>query len=310
MPLFSVSRKHLRAVPQRPFPSEKALQHLIESNLDVVFKCRLVATEFSTGAQHAGRIDTLALSEDGNPVIIEYKNVESSDLITQSLFYLAWIHDHKGDFQVAAQVALGEKIEVDWSAVRVICIAPNYRKYDLHAVRVMGAGLELWTYRFFENDVIYLEEVFQKSDPGVGTQPGAKNPVMIAAGKKAALARATGSYSFDQHVKGKPQGIRALALAVNDYVTGLDASIQVVPKKLYVAYKTSQNIVCLEVQRKKLYLFLKIDPKRSAGPRGLSRDVSQVGHYGTGDLEITVTSQQDLDLAKPFIKEAYEAVGG
>ena len=74
-------RPNLRAVPQRPFPSEKALQRLIESNLDVVFKCRLVATEFSTGAQPAGRIDTLALSEDNNPVIIEYKNVESSDLI-------------------------------------------------------------------------------------------------------------------------------------------------------------------------------------------------------------------------------------
>ena len=63
----------------------------------------------------------------------------------------------------------------------MICIAPNYRKYDLHAVRVMGAGLELWTYRLFENDVIYLEEVFQKSDPVVGAPDGAKNPVMVAA---------------------------------------------------------------------------------------------------------------------------------
>ena len=68
MPLFAVSKTNLRAVPQRPFPSEKALQRLIESNLDFVFKCRLVATEFSTGVQHAGRIDTLALSEDNNPV--------------------------------------------------------------------------------------------------------------------------------------------------------------------------------------------------------------------------------------------------
>ena len=274
------------------------------------FKCRLVATEFSTGAQHAGRIDTLALSEDNNPVIIEYKNVESSDLITQSLFYLAWIYDHKGDFEIAAQVALSEKIQIDWSAVRVICIAPNYRKYDLHAVRVTGAGLELWTYRLFKNNVIYLEEVFQKSDPGVGAPDGSKNPVMVKAGQKAALARATGSYTFDQHVKGKPQGIRELALAVNDFVTGLDDSIQVVPKKFYVAYKASQNIVCLETKQKKLVLFLKLDPKRSAGPKSLSRDVSQVGHYGTGDLEITITSQSDLDLAKPFIKKAYEAVGG
>jgi predicted transport protein len=310
MPLFSVSKTNLRAVPQRPFPTEKTLQRLIESNLDVVFKCRLVATEFSTGAQHAGRIDTLALSEDNNPVIIEYKSVESSDLITQSLFYLAWIHDHKGDFHVAAQRALGETIQVDWSAVRVICIAPNYRKYDLHAVRVMGAGLELWTYRLFENDVIYLEEVFQKSDAGVGATDGTKNPIMVAAGKKAALTRATGLYTFEQHVKGKPQSIRELALAVNDFITGLDSSIQVVPKKRYVAYKTSQNIVCLEVQKKKVCLFLKLDPKRYAGPKGISRDVSELGHFGTGDLEVTVTNQSQLDQAKSSIKKAYEEVGG
>ena len=69
----------------------------------------------------------------------------------------------------------------------MICIAPNYRKYDLHAVRVIGAGLELWTYRLFENDVIYLEEVFQKSDPGVGAPDGAKNPVTGCGGEEARL---------------------------------------------------------------------------------------------------------------------------
>ena len=42
---------------------------------------------------------------------------------------------------------------VDWNDVRVICIAPNYRKYSLHAVRMMGANIELWTYRLFANDV-------------------------------------------------------------------------------------------------------------------------------------------------------------
>jgi hypothetical protein len=34
---------------------------LIEHNLAPVFNCRLVATEFPTGARPAGRIDTLAL---------------------------------------------------------------------------------------------------------------------------------------------------------------------------------------------------------------------------------------------------------
>jgi len=83
-----------------------------------------------------------------------------------------------------------------------------------------------------------------------------------------------------------------------------------VPKKFYVAYKTSQNILCLEVKQKKLHLYLKLDPKRFAGPKGLSRDVSAVGHFGTGDLEITVTNQAELEQAKPFIEKAYQEVGG
>lgn len=311
MPLFTVSKSELRPVAQSKFTSEKALQQLIERNLDAVFKCQFVASEFPTGAQHAGRIDTLALSEDHNPVIIEYKNVESSDLINQSLFYLSWIHDHRGDFEIAAQKALGPKIEVDWSDVRVICIAPNYRKYDLHAVRVMGANIELWTYRLFANDVLYLEEVLQKSDSGVSSAiASGKNPVMVAAGKKAAAARLSGAYTFEQHIEGKPEAMRQLALAVNDFIAGLDPGIEVAPKKFYVAYKTSQNIVCMEVKQQRVLLYLKLDPKSVRGPKGISRDVTDVGHYGTGDLEVSIKTVADLEAAKPFIQMAYEQVGG
>ena len=73
MPLFSITPTALSTVDQTNFSAEKDLQTLIEKNLLVVFGCRFVASEFQTGMQHAGRIDTLALSEDGNPVILEYQ---------------------------------------------------------------------------------------------------------------------------------------------------------------------------------------------------------------------------------------------
>lgn len=187
MPIFDISGDKLSAVEQKNFDLEKDLQNLIEKNLETIFNCRFVASEFSTGSQHAGRIDSLALSEEDNPVIIEYKKVESSELINQSLFYLHWIQDHKGDFEIAVQNKLGNSIKVDWSDVRVICIAPNYKKYDLHAVQVMGANIELWKYRLFSNNSLYLEEVFHasKSVAAVAaTDNGYKNPVMVEAGKK------------------------------------------------------------------------------------------------------------------------------
>lgn len=310
MPLFTVKKSTLFPVAQSKFASEKVLQHLVEANLETVFNCRRVATEFPTGAQHAGRIDTLALSEDNNPTIIEYKVVESSDLINQSLFYLSWIHDHRGDFEIAAQQALGAQITVDWSSVRVICIAPNYRKYDLHAVRMVGANIELWTYRLFKNDVLYFEEIFQKSDADLGGQTGGKNPVMVAAGKKAAASKLVGSYTFDQHLAKKPQAMQELAAAVNDFIGDLDPAIEVAPKKFYVAYKTSQNIVCMEVKQQRVLLYLKLDPATAQAPKKISRDVSAIGHYGTGDLEMSLSNLDDLETAKPFIQAAYEQVGG
>ena len=71
MPLFTVAKTTLSPIDQTNFATEKDLQALIESNLESSFGCRFVATEFTTGAQHAGRIDTLALSEDHNPVLCQ-----------------------------------------------------------------------------------------------------------------------------------------------------------------------------------------------------------------------------------------------
>lgn len=316
MPLFEISQDKVHAVEFTNFNTERQLQRLVENNLETIFNCRIIASELSTGAQHGGRIDTLALSEDNNPVIIEYKKVESSELINQSLFYLSWIHDHRGDFEIAVQKRLGHGAHVDWSDVRVICIAPDYRKYDLHAVKVMGANIELWRYRLFSNSTLYLEEVFKQTYPdtvpseNTASLEASKNPIMVAAGKKAAITRATGSYTFEQHLEGKPEKIRDLAISIQEFILGLDSSIEEAPKKFYVVYKTSQNIVCMEVQRNSLSLLLKLKPGDLKDPPPLYRDVTNVGHFGTGDAEFTISSMNDFEIVKPFIQQAYRKVGG
>lgn len=184
MPLFQIENKKLSVVEQKDVALEKDLQKLIEENLEAVFSCRFIASEFTTGAIHAGRIDTLALSEDDNPVIIEYKKVESSSLINQSLFYLHRIYDHKGDFELAVHRKLGSDITVDWSDIRVICIAPNYKKYDLHAVQVMGANIELWKYRLYANNNLYLEEIYHDVKSSNSVSESTKSKTMVEAGKK------------------------------------------------------------------------------------------------------------------------------
>lgn len=311
MPLFEIQGQDIKAIEQSNFSKENILQALIEHNLHSVFNCRFVASEYPTGAKHGGRIDTLALSEDDNPVIIEYKKRESSELINQSLFYLAWIFDHRGDFEIAAQRALGTDVQIDWSDVRVICIAPNYRRYDLLAVEVMGTNIELWTYRLYKDDLILLEEVGQQTFlSAASSQQAGKDPVMVAAGRKAAIARATQTYKFEDHLDGKADEIRDLAYALQELILGIASSIEENPRKMYIGYRTAQNIVCMEVQTQKILLFLKLDPKLNEGPPGISRDVSQIGHYGTGNLEVTIKSANDIEAARPYVELAYQTVGG
>ncbi len=312
MPLFNIKNQSLLPIRKSNFQLEKDLQTLIQKNLETVFNCQLVASEFSTGQNHAGRIDTLALSEECNPVIIEYKKVESSELINQGLFYLQWIYDHKGDFEIAAQKSIGSDVKIDWSDVRVICIAPNFRKYDMHAVQVMGANIELWSYRLFENSTLYLEEVFSKSyeSAGIGADMSEKKTSTLTAGKKAAITRATGVYTFDEHLTGKSEKIKDIARAIQDYTLGLDPSITENPKKLYIGYKTSQNVACMEVKASKIVLFLKLNPKELGDLPPNSRDVTDIGHYGTGNFEVSVRNDSELETAKKYIEMAYNKIGG
>jgi predicted transport protein len=310
MPLFHTTKNLVEPIRQSDFRSEKELQTLVEHNLPAMFRFRFVATEFDTGERHGGRIDTLALSEDDSPVIIEYKKSESATLINQSLFYLAWLADHHGDFEVAARRTLGSKTVVDWDEIRVLCIAPSFTKYDLHMIQSIDLSIELWTYRRFENGVLQLEPAFGGAPSDLLVRPDRKDPVMVAAGHKAAATRAKGGWSFKRHFDSKSQHIREIMEEVQEFMTNLDESIEESPKKLYVAYRTTQNIVCMEPQKKKILLFVKLDPKQDAGPKGISRDVSKIGHFGTGDLEITLKTLEDLERAKPYLKKAYEWIGG
>lgn len=309
MAIFEVKNNKAKRIKLSEFKLEKELQNLIENNLEEIFNCRFVASEFSTGNIHSGRIDTLALSEDNNPVIIEYKKVASSDLINQSLYYLHWLKDHRGDFQVIANQSLGKDVEIDWSDIRVICLAPEYKKYDLHAVQVMGANIELWQYRIYENNIFVIEDVF-KNTITTKTDSNGKNPVMVEAGRKAAITRKTASYTVEEHYDKLGEELRVLLDSIRDYIIDIDSSIEESPKKYYIAYKTSQNFICLETQLKKITLYLKINPDEVQPIPSNARDVRQIGHFGTGDFELTLRTFEDFENAKPFIIRSFKNIGG
>ena len=75
--------------------------------------------------------------------------------------------------------------------------------------------------------------------------------------------------------------------------------------KLYLAYKKVQNVFCIEVYNKQIILRTKIDPDSIELEDGFTGGMRNTGHYGTGDLEISIKTEKDFEKAKPLIERAY-----
>ena len=69
--LFRIKADHVEPLEGHSVALEKSLQERIERHLETLFGVRFLATEYSTGKTHGGRIDTLGIDENGCPVIIE-----------------------------------------------------------------------------------------------------------------------------------------------------------------------------------------------------------------------------------------------
>ncbi|WP_245337238.1 DUF5655 domain-containing protein [Staphylococcus sp. GDY8P119P] len=77
--------------------------------------------------------------------------------------------------------------------------------------------------------------------------------------------------------------------------------------KFYVAFKRIKNFVCIEVlhSQNKILLYGKVNLDDIKLEEGFTRDVTNIGHYGTGNLSITIKDNNDFEKAKPYILESY-----
>jgi len=75
----------------------------------------------------------------------------------------------------------------------------------------------------------------------------------------------------------------------------------------YVAFRRMKNFATVELRNQvgKVLVYAKVDPKTVNPVEGFTRDVTKIGHFGTGNLEITISSMADLEQAKPLIDRAY-----
>ena len=278
---------------------EKSLQNLMEANLETLLGVRFLASEHPTGKQHGGRIDTLGIDENDCPVIIEYKRTVNENVINQGLYYLDWLLDHKAEFTLLITDKIGGETAdaIDWAAPRLICIAADFTKYDVHAVRQIDRNIDLLRYRRFGAELLALELVHRTSAEELGDDPGPGKPKV-----------AVKSYdkTFLTTLKDLDTPLHDLYDALHTYIMALGDDVQTRQRKLYMAYRRIKNFAGVVPAKKGLNLYLKLDPDTVPPDVGFLRDVRKIGHWATGDLEVWIDSKQALLKAQPLIDRAYQ----
>lgn len=303
--LFRLSAGGASELPGRAAALEKQLQSLIEAQMQTFIGVSFLASEYATGKTHKGRIDSLGLDENFCPVIIEYKRHSNENVINQGLFYLDWLLDHQAEFRWLVMEKLGKDIaeQIEWSGTRLLCIASDFTRYDQYAVQQIPRNIELIRYKLFGDDLLLLELVNTVS---VADATTSKMEVMAEAAESTKLKLGGKDKSLEEQLALATDEIKSLYESTASYLNSLGDDVQQKQLKLYAAFRRLKNFVCLIVYPQRLILILKIDPATVELEDGYTRDVTNIGHWGTGDLEVTLRTPKDLERAKNLIQRSYD----
>ena len=300
MQIFSNKKQSLILLKEKPFKLEKEIQTLFENNLEMIGNLTFVKSEFRIKDY---RIDTLAYDEESKSfVIIEYKRDRNLSVIDQGVTYLNLMLDYQADFIVeyneSCQANL-KRNEIDWSQSKIIFVSPAFTDYQKQSTNFKDLAIELWEIKRFENDMITINPIKRsKSAPSIKQIQHTQNSPLDKVTKELIV------YDEDTHLKDKNDEVSELYDSFKNAILALSADIEIYPKKLYIAFKKGKNnIVSIHLQNRSLKLWLNAKKGNLDDPKKLTKDVSNVGHWATGDYELTVSDTKNLEYIMSLVKQ-------
>lgn len=297
MTLFLSVNNKMAMLNSMPLSSEKELQRLIEANLSETLEMHFLASEYRTDS---GRIDTLAVDNDGSPVIIEYKRNKDDNVINQALSYLKWLRAQQPEFfkmlmhdRLGSETASG--IKLDWRNPRIICVAEAFSKHDIDTVEVVPLRIDLYKYRNYQNGLFHLEMVAinkqqQSLVEACQAMPAETNQAIIQSMKDQSNAS---------------DSIRALFDDLRERIMALDRYIIERPGKRHIAYRLGKNFV--EVQFRKDWLVIHLRPIDYQDPLGMVERIAE-SYTVTMNRRVILASASDLDYVFGLIEQSYQNV--
>lgn len=281
---------------------EKNLQNIIEENMEVFLGVKFLATEYSTGKVHNGRIDSLGIDENNCPVIIEYKRAINENVMNQGLYYLDWLLDHRAEFKLLVMDKLGiEACEnIEWSSPRLICMANGFTKYDIHAVKQINRNIDLIKYKNYKEELLLLEMVHTN----IISDDTSKAIEKTVDEKQSKVKYKTAQ----DYLEDANDELKSRFYALRDFIISLGDDVQEKKLKNYFGFKRIKNFACVEIHPKtnSVLVYTKANINEVELKVGFTRDVTNIGHFGTGNLEIKFTNMKQLDEVQKYIESSYD----
>jgi uncharacterized protein with ParB-like and HNH nuclease domain/predicted transport protein len=114
------------------------------------------------------------------------------------------------------------------------------------------------------------------------------------------------TYSFEDHPHLRNATVGPLFEAFRREVLALDPCVSEEFMKLYVAYKAETNFVDVVPQAKRLRLALNMRFSQVNDPKGLCKDITNVGRWGNGDVEIGLAKLEELPYVIGLVRQSLE----
>jgi predicted transport protein len=113
-------------------------------------------------------------------------------------------------------------------------------------------------------------------------------------------------YSISDHMHLVTGPMRELFDALRKAVLALDPCVSEEFLKLYVAYKAETNFVDVVPQAKRLLLVLNLGIENIEDPKGLCRDISNIGRWGNGDVEVGLSAISELPYVVGLVRQSFD----
>ena len=117
---------------------------------------------------------------------------------------------------------------------------------------------------------------------------------------------ATTAYAIDDHPNLLTASLRPVFEAFRKAVLALDPCVSEEFLKLYVAYKAETNFVDVVPQAKRLRLSLNMRFNELNDPKGLCKDVTDIGRWGNGDVEVGLSALDDVPYVIGLVRQCLD----